>query len=268
MNIDFRYGSVTRRVHWTAQSLEGWIRVNCSAMNYHNWVSSRIMDMRQKIGHAAALLSSIGSSIMAQPGDPLFFSNQPGSRSFYSLGASTETHHPTHSTSSVVMPATVGIPWAGPASDALSAQSSGVELERAYSSFWSGLEKDDGLNPESQSLVTTPAASTKEQKRNARRGTKDWINEQEEHMKRRSKYMLRAEEPDDSDDTDIGNDTDCDEPIARGVRHGGAPIIPMERRSNSVPTLLDAPPLHHWRSNSALLSNHSWTNSKSRGQIP
>ncbi|KAE9404211.1 hypothetical protein BT96DRAFT_758762, partial [Gymnopus androsaceus JB14] len=51
------YGSVARRpgVQWTAETLEGWIRCNCSAMNYHNWDSSRVLDMKHKIMHAVAL---------------------------------------------------------------------------------------------------------------------------------------------------------------------------------------------------------------------
>ncbi|GAW04600.1 hypothetical protein LENED_006405 [Lentinula edodes] len=263
------YGSVTRKVHWNAQNLENWIRYNCSAMNYHNWDSLRIADMRRKIDHAVALISSIGSNIMAQPDDPPLasqfdhksfskFGNTRTSANVKGLMHATKTIH-SKSTSNVVMPSTGGVPWAGPASDALAARSSDPELELGNSSPRTSQEREGliyDLGPKAPSrLIQSP--STEDRKRNARTGkSTDWIREHEEHMQRRSKYMLRSDEPDDSDDTDASSD------IVETVEksHGRAPVIPMDRRSKSVPSLSTDQPVvsHQWGSAAASFSDHSW----------
>ncbi|KAJ3904312.1 hypothetical protein F5879DRAFT_80615 [Lentinula edodes] len=271
MNIYFRYGSVTRKVHWNAQNLENWIRYNCSAMNYHNWDSLRIADMRRKIDHAVALISSIGSNIMAQPDDPPLasqsdhksfseFGNTRTSANVKGLMHATKTIH-SKSTSNVVMPLTGGVPWAGPASDALAARSSDPELELGNSSPRTSQEREGlmyDLGPKAPSRVIQ-SPSTEDRKRNARTGkSTDWIREHEEHMQRRSKYMLRSDEPDDSDETDASSDTDIVETV--GKSHGRAPVIPMDRRSKSVSSLSSDQPVvsHQWGSAAASFSDHSW----------
>ncbi|KAJ3793485.1 hypothetical protein GGU11DRAFT_400094 [Lentinula aff. detonsa] len=242
-------GSVTQKGHWTAEQLEGWIKTNCSAMNYHHWDSARLMDMKQKIGHAIALISSLGSSIMAQSSD-LHFSDwkklqdyrtsfKAGRGKVEGLTHSAIDHHPS-SKSNVAMPSTAGIPWAGPASDALAARSSlEPELDISYRSF-----------EEPQSHFRT--ASTKDQKRVSRRKAQDL--ERREHMRRRSNFMLRADEPDDSDASD---GADCNE--HSGTNHGRAPLIPMYIWPNSVATLLDAPTmaLYQWGPSSAYFDSMS-----------
>ncbi|KAF5375987.1 hypothetical protein D9757_008826 [Collybiopsis confluens] len=348
------FGSVARGVKWTADNLEGWIRVNCSAMNYHNWDSTKTMDMRQKIAHAIALISSIGPSIMAQPGKPLlppFHSASGGatstnittttpssggqtlktrssrmfSASDYVPGSSgfaptppypplpPPDHHAASSSTKAVTATAIG--WAGPASDAAMAAGRKSEtLNTTTTSLSTQIEKTsytprsyepvkDGRSNDGRShslsnpryIVPTdtptntqrpsrhPSSTDLKKEETSRTRRRDMrIQERERILRRRLKFMLRADEPDDSDvsqpsdlsnsdidtedggsgsDSDSELESDSDSGLVReenftGQEQARAPFIPVIPVSNdsSIPTN---------RSQSASSSSGLWNSTPS-----
>jgi len=166
--------------------------------------------------------------------------------------------------------------WAGPASDVIAAEisrSTAPSPVKAQNNTDTSrpLVEDYERPPfsELKSKSTVPAHSrhsstTNDQKKDSRRREKR-SREQERIMRRRSKYMLRSDEPDDSDE-DSGSSTDMELGNAKGkanhptARH--APVIPLSMSQSSLPSFDSPPPqaLRPWGSTSALLpDHHSWT---------
>ncbi|KAJ3974884.1 hypothetical protein EV361DRAFT_584926 [Lentinula raphanica] len=210
-------------------------------MNYDYWDSVRLLDMKQKIGHAIALISSIGNSIMEQSPDlhlpnlKQFREHRTSNKIVQGNHAQSSAIHRSRSISQFAVPSAIG--WAGPASDALAAR----------------LNSKAKHDSPQERHSTTWTAEPRDRKRGSRTNNEGLYLQ--EHRRRQSEYMLQADEPDDSDDTD--SDSGCENGVEQiGCRHGSAPLIPMYTRPPSTATLLDDPTMvmYQWGSSSALFS--------------
>ncbi|KAF9259452.1 hypothetical protein L218DRAFT_665533 [Marasmius fiardii PR-910] len=56
-------GTDLNKVHWTTRIIKKWLSDECSAMNYHKWDATRLMDMTGKIDHAVQMVTSIGTNL-------------------------------------------------------------------------------------------------------------------------------------------------------------------------------------------------------------
>lgn len=240
--------------------------------------------MKHKIMHAIALISSIGSSVMAQPGDPLLLPSFPqnASPSVIELSSRSSGADRVLSPDSVsitsVSSSSTGAPWAGPASDAISANTSGstpplagVDTDTSTRSYpvFEEYGRHSFTQPRTKTSIAAPSrrssrsATAIDGKKNSRRREKR-SREQDIIMQRRSKFMLRSDEPDDSD-PESSTDTEVDESKGEAshtslliTKH--APVIPVITSQRSLPPF-DTPSskaLRPWGTTPALPDHHSW----------